>query len=312
MSIKNWFNKRKSEVIDISSLENKSIKEKEEKIVSFNSDKAVCEEVKHDDSSLLLTSLMTKAATLKGNFDSINHEYYICKIFSRVALSGEDFKAQIIELDNYNNSLLRMQTEIERLISYYKKAYSEQMISNETDYTERVRIYDKEEELNIGQKVFKQRLLDINNTYYGHLKISTVSVCMNKNNEELETFYKSISEFLQNYRGMSDAAEDIYYKSGDFLSSLIKELIRCIHSTANQDYIKKFDYAYFLNSDVIITIDVKEWIELYNKVKFAFKLIQDIEVDQYLRMKEKNNHFETIYTILMMRYEVANSQGRSI
>ena len=40
--------------------------------------------------------------------------------------------------------------------------------------------------------------------------------------------------------------------------------------------IHKYNYAFFLNADAIITLEIQEWIELFNKIKFAFKLISNI------------------------------------
>ena len=143
--------------------------------------------------------------------------------------------------------------------------------------------------------------------FYKQLKITTVSVCINKTNEQLEDFFNLINEIVGNYRNMTEAAYNLYYSSGDFLVSFIKELVSDFALTGNKDYISKYTYSFFLDTDAVITLDINEWIDLYNKVKFAYKSLSSIEIDAYLRIKEKYNYFEAVYTILMMQAEISSN-----
>ena len=94
------------------------------------------------------------------------------------------------------------------------------------------------------------------------------------------------------------------------LTSFVKEMVSDFKLTGNSDYINKYTYSFFLNSDVVITLDINEWIELYNKVKFAYKSLANIEIDAYLRLKEKYDYFEAIYTILQMQSEISRNKVR--
>ena len=143
----------------------------------------------------------------------------------------------------------------------------------------------------------------INNSSYGHLKISTVSVTINKNNEELEVLYNNIAQELKGFKSFEEAAEFIYYNSGDFIMNMVNSYINYIKESNNIDYISMYDKNYFLNSDVIISLEIKEWIELYNKLKFVIKQLAKYKTVSYPSCYDLFNSFEAKYAILMMRTE---------
>ena len=64
--------------------------------------------------------------------------------------------------------------------------------------------------------------------------------------------------------------------------------------------------SYFLPSDVVISLDIKEWIELYNKLKFVFKQLSKYNTVSYPSCYDMFNAFEAKYAILMMRAERVN------
>lgn len=247
------------------------------------------------------SDVINKFSNAKKAMTSILHEYYICKIFSRVALSENEFLAQVKELEKLIDKINNDIYDIERSIDFYKKV-------NNTLDEEELRIKTRVDKLLLTQKAIKQRFLDINNLYYTHLKITTVNVCINKTNDQLEAFYNLINDIIKKHKNITDAAYNLYYSSGDFLVSFVKELIECVKLTNNTDYIRKYNYSFFLDADAIITLEISEWIDLYNKIKFAFKSLSNIEIDAYLRIKEKYNYFEAIYTILMMQSEMSSKK----
>ena len=307
MAIFDIFKKKKAnkeEIINVEEMmenHNKNITKQEEVIVPSKQEEKK-EEVKVEENKTIdYTDTIKNFSDAKKSMNSILHEYYICKIFSRVALSENEFLAQVVELEKLIDKINNDIYDIERSIDFYKKV-------NNTLNEEEIRISNRVDKLLKMQKAIKQRFLDINNLYYTHLKISTVSVCINKNNDQLEKFYELINNIIKKYKNITDAAYNLYYSSGEFIVSFVNELVECISYTNNSDYINKYNYAFFLNADAIITLEIQEWIELFNKIKFAFKLISNIEIDAYLKIKEKYNYFEAIYTILMMQSEMSSKK----
>ena len=300
---------KKEEIIDLNQIEEnqKNIDlEKTQQSVKAEENKEVVNEAplqantKEEAPEFNFSDTIAKVSSAKKDIPNIIHEYYLAKIFSRVALDEKEFSAQVVELDKQIDKIKNSIHELERSIDIYKKV-DNQIIEEELRINERV------DKVLLTQKALKQRFLDINNMFYKQLKITTVSVCINKTNEQLEDFFNLINEIVGNYRNMTEAAYNLYYSSGDFLVSFIKELVSDFALTGNKDYISKYTYSFFLDTDAVITLDINEWIDLYNKVKFAYKSLSSIEIDAYLRIKEKYNYFEAVYTILMMQAEISSN-----
>lgn len=307
MALFKFFKKqKKEEIIDLNQIEenqkNIDLEKTNQNIkVEENKEEVVLEQEKKEEAlEFNFSDTIVKVSSAKKEIPSIIHEYYLAKIFSRVALDEKEFSAQVVELDKQIDKIKNSIYDIERSIDFYKKV-NNQIIEEELRINERV------EKVLLNQKALKQRFLDINNMFYKQLKITTVSVCINKTNEQLEDFFNLINGIVGKYKSMTDAAYNLYYSSGDFLVSFIKELVSDFALTGNSDYINKYTYSFFLETDAVITLDINEWIDLYNKVKFAYKSLSSIEVDAYLRIKEKYNYFEAVYTILMMQAEISNN-----
>ena len=310
-------NKKKTEIIDLSELskieeeKNKKYLESKTSLLNDNTSKKEysdseidfkCIELNEKAETIDFNTIVKKQKEIRIDFETILHEYYLCKIFSRVALKDNEFNAQLIEIDKYVNTIKRKMYNIERMIDAYRRDIT-------LDIND---IYESVVSLQVYERNIKSRFLEINDSYYGHIKMSTLSVCLNKDDEGLERFYESIHNFLSKYKDLTEAAEDIYYSSGDFLVDIVRKIVICIKESRRRDLIEKYTFSYFLESDVIITLDIKEWINLFNKIRFSMKLIQDVEMDKYLIIKEKYDYLEVIYSILMMRHEIASGQGKSI
>ena len=71
--------------------------------------------------------------------------------------------------------------------------------------------------------------------------------------------------------------------------------------SGNQDFINSYDRKYFLPSDVVISLEINEWIELYNKLKFVLRMMNKNNKTTFLSYQELFDTFEAKYAILMMR-----------
>ena len=304
METKKIVDEKKKKEIEEVSVDLSSLNKQEEIIEETQTSNEVQEEKEEGEiKEIDFLDVIKKLNDAKQQMPAIMHEYYISKIFSRVALSEKEFKMQVQELDKQIEKITNDIKDIERNIDFYKKV-------NNKIIEEENRINNRVDKLLLNEKMIMQRFLDINNLYYTHLKITTVNVCINKSNDKLEEFFKLIDEIISKYKNLSDAAYDLYYSSGDFLVTFVKEMVEDFKYTNNIDYINKYTYHFFLNTDAVITLDINEWIDLYNKIKFAYKSLSNIEIDAYLRLKEKYNYFEAIYTILMMQSEMSERKTK--
>ena len=128
-----------------------------------------------------------------------------------------------------------------------------------------------------------------------------VSVTINKTHEELEKLYYNICNELRSFTTFEEAAEHIYYNSGEFIDNLINNFIKNIKENGNQEQIELYDRKYFIPSDVIISLEIKEWIELYNRMKNVLRIMKKNNKLSFINFQEFFDVFEAKYAILMMR-----------
>lgn len=223
-------------------------------------------------------------------------EYYICKIFSRVGLKDLEFNLQIVAIDKNVNRIKKDHFYLSRIIDNIKVGLA-------LEQAELEKIHKQVLDLKAFQVGVLEHLTELNNGCYGYLKISTVTVTINKSNEELEVLYNSISKEISAFKSFEEASEYIYYNSGEFIEFVVKRYIDCINETTNNDLISMYTKSYFLPSDAVIALDIKEWIELYNKLKFVIKQLAKYKTVSYPSCYDLFNSFEAKYAILMMRTE---------
>lgn len=284
-------NKKKEEIlIDINFNKADNINEKD---ITQNENVDIRKEVVLSDNKLKSSIINTYNIIISKN-DRIIHEYYIIKILSRIGLKNMDFNIQLMSIDKNVNRLKKDCFDLSRIINNIKTG-----LKIETD--ELNKLYKQVNDLSAFQKGLLNQLNEINNMSYGHLKISTVSVTINKTTEELEKLYNNINEELKTFTSFEEAAEYIYYNSGDFIDKLINSIVSWIKETGNIELINTYDRKYFIPSDVVISLDIKEWIDLYNKLKFVIKIISKYRKETLILYKQLFDQFEAKYAILMMR-----------
>lgn len=284
-------NKKKEEIlIDINFNKADNINEKD---IIQNENVDIRKEVVLSDNKLKSSIINTYNMIISKN-DRIIHEYYIIKILSRIGLKNMDFNIQLMSIDKNVNRLKKDCFDLSRIINNIKIG-----LKIETD--ELNKLYKQVNDLSAFQKGLLNQLNEINNMSYGHLKISTVSVTINKTTEELEKLYNNINEELKTFTSFEEASEYIYYNSGDFIDKLINSIVAWIKETGNIELINTYDRKYFIPSDVVISLDIKEWIDLYNKLKFVIKIISKYRKETLILYKQLFDQFEAKYAILMMK-----------
>lgn len=246
--------------------------------------------------------------TIKSKYNNISrkntrviHDYYICKILSRVGIKDLDFNIQVISLDKHINKIKRECFYISHFIDNLNVGYSP---SSE----ELKKYYEQVKDAEDFQIGLLNQLNEINNNSYSYLRMSTVTVCLNKTNEELEELYNNIANELEGFKSFDEASEFIYYNSGTFIDSMIGLLVHYVEMSKINPQIETFTWNYFLPSDVVISLDYNEWIELYNKVKFAMKKIIKYDENKYQKLHEIVAQFESKYAILMMNFDRKNGK----
>lgn len=280
--------KNKEEInITIDNNDSLFLEQSEEEVIPLENEKTTEE---------LISELTVTFNNIVSKNKRIVQEYYICKILSRVGLKDFEFNLQVVMMDKHVNRMKKDCFDLSRVIDNIKAGlqFKEEEIK---------KIYKKVMDLQAFQNGVFHQLSEINNNSYGHLKISTVTITINKTNEELEMLYNNISNELKGFKSFEEAAEFIYYNSGDFIDNLVNSYVEYVKTYNNSEYNTVYNKKYFMESDIIISMDIKEWIELYKKLKFVLKLMNNRDNNLYINCSKLFNIFEAKYAILMMRAE---------
>lgn len=298
-----WFRKRKVEVIDLKIIDNKNNNDVD--ISHFYSEKNDYEKEGFITSSIDIKKEIIDLGykkVKKSNYELIN-EYLLCKIFSKVVLKDKDFNKNIEALDIHIQKVKKEYEQLQKVMNDFHDN-----IIDENTYLE---VYDKIRSIEAFNRNIKDILLEVKNQHFNLLKIATVNVCLNKSNQDLEILYENLNNFLNDYKNLKEASEYIFYNSGSVILDVVETIISRVSKSKNKEHLKTYDINYFLKSDVVITLDYSEWIELFNKIKFTIKIISDGSLDKDKQLKDKFNAFEMRYLILMMNLET-NSKPKKL
>lgn len=242
----------------------------------------------------LLDELIFVFNKITSKNDRIITEYYTIKILARIGLKNMDFNLQMMSMEKNVNKIKKECFDLNRIINQIKAGLK-------CNRDEIVKLHKQVNDLFAFQNGLFNQLNEVNSTSYGHLKISTVSVTINKTHEELEKLYYNICNELRSFTTFEEAAEHIYYNSGGFIDNLINNFIKNIKENGNQEQIELYDRKYFIPSDVIISLEIKEWIELYNRMKNVLRIMKKNNKLSFINFQELFDVFEAKYAILMMR-----------
>lgn len=242
----------------------------------------------------LLDELIFVFNKITSKNDRIITEYYTIKILARIGLKNMDFNLQMMSMEKNVNKIKKECFDLNRIINQIKAGLK-------CNRDEIVKLHKQVNDLFAFQNGLFNQLNEVNSTSYGHLKISTVSVTINKTHEELEKLYYNICNELRSFTTFEEAAEHIYYNSGEFIDNLINNFIKNIKENGTQEQIELYDRKYFIPSDVIISLEIKEWIELYNRMKNVLRIMKKNNKLSFINFQELFDVFEAKYAILMMR-----------
>lgn len=290
-----WFKKRRSEEINIVNPDENIFKDtsNEEKTIVKEDKPLINPNLSYDEKKNVL---IKEYNYLDRSLKNIIHDYYLCKIYSKAALKDSVFEDLMLSMDK-------------QTIKYRKDCYEMYItvnnikVNNNVDEEKFNEVYKKIMELQSMANSIYHNINDTRSRYYNHLKIATFNVCINKNNQELEKVYNNLIDYLSEYKNLNEASDFIFLHSGDVIIKTIEMLLRCIKDSKHHEHLAIYDYHYFLKSEAVLYLELSEWIDLYNKIKFVIKSIGDIDVSNYLDFNKYFRDFEMRYLILMLNEE---------
>ena len=245
------------------------------------------------------TLINKKYTQLAKGYDNLMYNYYLCKFFSLAVFNKvEDFE----ELSS-----------LERQISNIRQLYDDatakvKNINEDNNYADNYleELYSKIEEAYDNYLGLLSRIDETRRNKYNTLKLSSLAVILNKNGEELEKMDNRFVHFINSFKSLEEASDYIYVNSGELATSLVNSLIRCVQSSNKEEFKKQYNLYYFLKSDVIICLELNEWVELYNKVRHCVNTLRNVDIANYIDFQGYLEEFEIRYLILMINEEKKN------
>lgn len=257
------------------------------------------------------------------NFDShdknVDREEVVTKEF--ILKQYEDFKKNNEKIDYEKNFSsiysfpFEKNPEFEKTITEIKEGLG--IVSKyNTDLIYKIKALedsDNNSELNntcelLNKSISLQRnLLDgfkmINDDYFGKLSMTSISVVVNKSTAEMLALNNNVyKKVLENNFSLSRAYDNIYYHSGEKILDIVDKIVDVVKCT-EQENANIYTKNYILPSDYIITLDVKEWTTLYQKLKAIYNILEDVDNESLTKIKKYFEDFESDYMIILLYEE---------
>lgn len=252
--------------------------------------------------------------------DNTDNKEVVSKEF--ILKQYEDFKKNNERIDYEKNFAsiysfpFEKNLEFEKTISEIKEGLG--IISDySTDLVYKMKVLDNHDYSNKGEMesvcelldkaIYLQRnLLDgfkaANEDYFGKLSMTSISVVVGKNTKEMLALNNNIyKKVLENNISLSRAYDNIFYHSGEKILEIVDKFVEAIKNT-NQENAILYTKNYILPSDYIITLDVREWTTLYQKLKTVYNILKDDE-ETIFKLKKYFDDFESDYMIILLYEE---------
>ena len=252
--------------------------------------------------------------------DNTDNKEVVSKEF--ILKQYEDFKKNNERIDYEKNFAsiysfpFEKNLEFEKTISEIKEGLG--IISEySTDLVYKMKVLDNHDYSNKGEMesvcelldkaIYLQRnLLDgfkaANEDYFGKLSMTSISVVVGKNTKEMLALNNNIyKKVLENNISLSRAYDNIFYHSGEKILEIVDKFVEAIKNT-NQENANLYTKNYILPSDYIITLDVREWTTLYQKLKTVYNILKDDEKTIF-KLKKYFDDFESDYMIILLYEE---------
>lgn len=252
--------------------------------------------------------------------DNTDNKEVVSKEF--ILKQYEDFKKNNERIDYEKNFAsiysfpFEKNLEFEKTISEIKEGLG--IISEySTDLVYKMKVLDNHDYSNKGEMesvcelldkaIYLQRnLLDgfkaANEDYFGKLSMTSISVVVGKNTKEMLTLNNNIyKKVLENNISLSRAYDNIFYHSGEKIVGIVDKIVEAVKYT-NQENANLYTKNYILPSDYIITLDVREWTTLYQKLKTVYNILKDDE-ETIFKLKKYFDDFESDYMIILLYEE---------
>jgi hypothetical protein len=232
----------------------------------------------------------------------IIRDYYIIKLFSYIATDTNKLREKIDTLDLFYFEYMKDVDSLKIKID----AINDNLFIKDTYLsTKKFILLLQNKKVQLCDFIF-----NIRSDHYENIKVATLGIVHNKSSEELKKYYDDITSMIKAYKNIQEAAEYIYFNSTDDLNEAIGLFSKLASTKAKVEPKKLTSIEYFKKYSYVLTLSMREWVELINNMKFALKTIGNIDQMKYDKAKRKYEMLEKKCFILMLYFElVANDKS---
>jgi hemoglobin-like flavoprotein len=232
----------------------------------------------------------------------IIRDYYIIKLFSYIAADTNKLREKINKLDLFYFEYMK---DVESLKLRLDGIKEDIFIKETYLSTKKYILLLQNKKVQLCDFIF-----NIKADHYDNIKVATLGIVHNKSSEEIKKYYDDIADMIKAYKNIKEAAEYIYFNSTDDLNEAIGLFSRLASTKVKVDPNKATSIEYFKKYGFVLTLSMREWVELINNMKFALKTIGKIDEMKFDKAKRKYEILEKKCFILMLYFElVANDKS---
>lgn len=306
MGIFTFFRKRKEKIyIDIPTAPVKALSQAHDNEIYY--ERAAYSENKYNLEGLDDIAKTKKVLDAVRSFEkrqgNLLYKYYFLKLFSQVALRDKKYNEQMIMLDKQINRIKKNYADVKKRTELIRRV-------KDGEYYDYEGLYAKINELFEFSADIRKLLNDVEKNYYLELKIAIYSICKGKTYEELEVLHKAVSETVKEYKSMQEAYDFIYFNSGEQIVGTVKALVRAVASSGISAYANTYTYQYFLTSDDVVVLRFPEWIDLFNKMLYCFRMTNKLDIFADEAFAGKYRELEKRYMIILIYNEMEKKNER--
>jgi len=235
---------------------------------------------------------------IKQNNDKLEFEANFATIYGNAFVEDADYSKSLKEIIFGLKIVSKDTEEVEKQYKLMK----EYGYRNSSGIVEEL---NKHLNLTLGlQRNVLSGFKDLKNFYFNKISMTAMSATVNRSGQDLKELGSRISKLIEeNSNSFNKAYEYIYYHSSDKINDLVKKTVQGTLLLKDHNNLDIRHPGYYLESDYALTLEVREWTDLYKKLKFVLKMLTTIPASTYNEIKKLFDEFEACYMIVILHDE---------
>ncbi len=134
---------------------------------------------------------------------------------------------------------------------------------------------------------------------FSKFKAASLLMLDNMSNENLVVFEENLNLRLQSFTNWQELSEHIYEDTVTEVVCFTKDLLQYINDNATMREKRIIPLAYLQKILSLKAFTFKDWVEIYNNLKFTIKYLAWPNPKEYLEIKERFDQIELYYFIVI-------------